>query len=415
MRIFRFSQWILGFSIAIFVFVIGLLVLGAFSSSFLHDQFLGTSEEFEFVNRVPSKGSGNPPIFSYYISGTRGDSAKILRLLRAVYHPRNRYLLHLDAGSSSWERTKLALSVKSERVFRAFRNVDVIGQSYAVDQIGSSALSATLHAAAILLKISMDWDWFITLSASDYPIITQDDLLHVFTSLPRDLNFIHYTSNIDWKEYVRINQVAVDPNLYLSDNTPIFYVKEIRDTPDAFKIYTGSPWVILSRPFMEYCVHGWDNLPRKLLMYFANVAFPMESYFHTVLCNSPDFQNTTVNSDLRYSVWDTPSELESQFLTLSSHYEGMVTSGAAFARRFKEGDPILLKVDEDILQWPMGGVDWGKSLCSDQVVNLSSKELCSKWDNIDVIKPGPYVKKLEALMSKLVQDQKLRSREHNSR
>ncbi|XP_077217192.1 beta-glucuronosyltransferase GlcAT14A-like isoform X2 [Tasmannia lanceolata] len=382
MRIFRFSQWILGFSIAIFVFVIGLLVLGAFSSSFLHDQFLGTSEEFEFVNRVPSKGSGNPPIFSYYISGTRGDSAKILRLLRAVYHPRNRYLLHLDAGSSSWERTKLALSVKSERVFRAFRNVDVIGQSYAVDQIGSSALSATLHAAAILLKISMDWDWFITLSASDYPIITQDDLLHVFTSLPRDLNFIHYTSNIDWKEYVRINQVAVDPNLYLSDNTPIFYVKEIRDTPDAFKIYTGSPWVILSRPFMEYCVHGWDNLPRKLLMYFANVAFPMESYFHTVLCNSPDFQNTTVNSDLR---------------------------------RFKEGDPILLKVDEDILQWPMGGVDWGKSLCSDQVVNLSSKELCSKWDNIDVIKPGPYVKKLEALMSKLVQDQKLRSREHNSR
>jgi hypothetical protein len=32
----------------------------------------------------------------------------------------------------------------------------------------------TLHAAAILLREGGDWDWFINLSASDYPLVTQD-------------------------------------------------------------------------------------------------------------------------------------------------------------------------------------------------------------------------------------------------
>lgn len=32
----------------------------------------------------------------------------------------------------------------------------------------------TLHAAAFLLSQAQDWDWFINLSASDYPLVTQD-------------------------------------------------------------------------------------------------------------------------------------------------------------------------------------------------------------------------------------------------
>jgi hypothetical protein len=32
----------------------------------------------------------------------------------------------------------------------------------------------TLHAAAILLRDGGDWDWFINLSASDYPLVSQD-------------------------------------------------------------------------------------------------------------------------------------------------------------------------------------------------------------------------------------------------
>ncbi|KAF5810907.1 putative glycosyl transferase, family 14, beta-glucuronosyltransferase GlcAT14A/B/C [Helianthus annuus] len=63
-------------------------------------------------------------------------------------------------------------------------------------------VSNTLRACAILLKKFKDWDWFINLSASDYPLVTQDDLLFIFCDLKRDLNFIKHTSKLGWKELI---------------------------------------------------------------------------------------------------------------------------------------------------------------------------------------------------------------------
>ncbi|CAH1416681.1 unnamed protein product [Lactuca virosa] len=60
-----------------------------------------------------------------------------------------------------------------------------------------------LHAATILLREGGNWDWFINLGASNYPLVTQDDLLLTFCSLSRDLNFIDHISNIGWKEFQR--------------------------------------------------------------------------------------------------------------------------------------------------------------------------------------------------------------------
>ncbi|KAA8518889.1 hypothetical protein F0562_016337 [Nyssa sinensis] len=43
------------------------------------------------------------PRFAYLISGTKGDGPRLKRLLQAVYHPRNYYLLHLDLEASDIE------------------------------------------------------------------------------------------------------------------------------------------------------------------------------------------------------------------------------------------------------------------------------------------------------------------------
>nr|DAD45906.1 TPA_asm: hypothetical protein HUJ06_004136 [Nelumbo nucifera] len=243
------------------------------------------------------------------------------------------------------------------------------------------------------------------------------DLLHAFNSLPRDMNFIDYTNKTGWKERQRINQIVIDPSLYFQENTPIFHASETRETPDAFRIFGGSPWSILSRAFMEYCVHGWDNLPRKLLMYFSNVEYPLESYFHTVLCNSDEFQNTTLNNDLRFILSDTSPHVEPHFLN-TSYYERMVRSKAAFARPFQDDDPVLQKVDEDILRRRSDGLVLG-SWCLDigmnqsvkaNIGNLTSKEdSCSGWDNIDAINPGPDGVKLKAFVSKLAAERRLQS------
>lgn len=168
MWLLKFTRWI-----GISVFIVAALTLAILSHPFLTGGWAADQKD-EVVVRSLSKGPSDPPVFAYWISGTGGDSRKILRLLKAVYHPRNHYLLHLDAGCEARERKSLAFSIGSERLFRAFRNVDVIGQSYAVDKTGPSAVAAALHGAAVLLRLNADWDWFITLSTSDYPLVTQD-------------------------------------------------------------------------------------------------------------------------------------------------------------------------------------------------------------------------------------------------
>ncbi|GKE59863.1 beta-glucuronosyltransferase GlcAT14A-like protein [Tanacetum coccineum] len=131
------------------------------------------------TNRPP----GVPPVLAYWIYGSTGDSQRMLRLLKATYHPRNQYLLLLDASSSHTERKNLALSIQSDPLFDD--NVNVVGRSYGVNQMGGSGLAALLHASALLLKItSSNWDWFIPLSAAfDYPLYTQDGTYVICSSV----------------------------------------------------------------------------------------------------------------------------------------------------------------------------------------------------------------------------------------
>lgn len=180
MRKLHIYSCISGYCLWTLAFAIGFVLFGAMSSS--TRKFSGEVDDFQVPIKAPSKEIGYPPVLAYWIFGTNGDGERILRLLKALYHPRNRYLLQLDAGSSEYEKGELALSVQSERVFQAYGNVYVVGKSCVLNEMGSSSLAATLNAVALLLKISADWDWFITLTASDYPLMTQDGNFSFFLS-----------------------------------------------------------------------------------------------------------------------------------------------------------------------------------------------------------------------------------------
>lgn len=66
--------------------------------------------------------------------------------------------------------------MESVPIFKAAQNVDVIGRADFVYLKGSSAISSTLHGASLLLHLSPNWDWFIRLTADDYPLVTQDGM-----------------------------------------------------------------------------------------------------------------------------------------------------------------------------------------------------------------------------------------------
>lgn len=120
------------------------------------------------------QGAHYPPAFAYFIAGGNRDKNRIFRLLLAIYHPRNRYLLHLGMDARDEERHELAAAVMSVPAIRAFGNVDVVGKADYVTYLGSSNVAITLRAAAIMMKLDGGWNWFVTLSARDYPLITQD-------------------------------------------------------------------------------------------------------------------------------------------------------------------------------------------------------------------------------------------------
>ncbi|KAG5010213.1 hypothetical protein AAZX31_07G154800 [Glycine max] len=377
-----------------------------FTAAFLSFIILMFSSLSCFNSPVPFPSSVHygphyPPAFAYFISGGNRDGDRIFRLLLAVYHPRNRYLLHLGLDARDEERQKLAAAAMSVPVIRAFGNVDVVGKAGYMTYLGSSNVAVTLRAASVMMKLDAGWNWFVTLSARDYPLVTQDDLSHAFSSVRRDLNFIDHTSDLGWKEKDRFQPIIVDPGLYLARRSQIFLATQKRDTPDAFNLFTGSPWVILSRSFLEYCIFGWDNLPRTLLMYFTNVKLSQEGYFHSVICNAPEFKNTTVNGDLRYMIWDNPPKMEPLFLNVSV-YDQMAESGAAFARQFEVGDQVLDMIDKKILKrgrnqavpggWCSGWRSWWV-------------DPCSQWgDDVNILKPGPQAKKLKESVSSLLDD-----------
>lgn len=126
-----------------------------------------------YFNIQKTNKTSYPTTFAYLISASKGDSVKLKRLVRALYHPGNYYLIHLDHGAPAWEHRDIAKFVASDQVFSQVGNVWIVKKPNLVTYRGPTMLATTLHAMAILLR-TCKWDWFINLSASDYPLVTQD-------------------------------------------------------------------------------------------------------------------------------------------------------------------------------------------------------------------------------------------------
>ncbi|GLU08759.1 hypothetical protein SLE2022_256490 [Rubroshorea leprosula] len=355
---------------------------------------------------IPSEPA--PPAIAYLISGSSGNSGRILRLLFATYHPRNHYLLHLDRSAPQSERDRLALTVQSVPIFRAAQNVDIIGKPDFAYPRGSSPISSTLHGASILLRLSSNWDWFINLSVGDYPLVTQDDLLHILSYLPKDFNFLNHTSYIGWKESRRLKPIIVDTGLYRLEKYEIFYTTEKRDLPTAFRLFSGSSLSILSRSLIEFVILGTDNLPRNLLMYFSNAPYSLPNYFPTIVCNSHQFKRTVVNDNLQYIAFNKSSTRTTTkpHQLSSGEFDAMIQSGAAFATEFAFDDPVLDRIDQEILKRSPGKVVPG-GWCLGEPGNRT----CSVWGDANILRPGPGARRLEKHIVELLSNGRFHSRQ----
>lgn len=176
------KKWFLALGFTLLVSTI-LIFLTVFTSSNPSTQFYRRSHVKKQVPHfveskleVSETSKDSVPRLAYLISGSMGDGESLKRTLKALYHPRNQYAVHLDLEAPAEERMDLASFVRNEPMFREVGNVRMVLRANLVTYRGPTMVTNTLHAAAILLKEGGDWDWFINLSASDYPLVTQDGM-----------------------------------------------------------------------------------------------------------------------------------------------------------------------------------------------------------------------------------------------
>lgn len=151
---------------------------------------------------------------------------------------------------------------------------------------------------------------------------------------------------------------------------------------------------------------GWENLPRTVLMYYTNFVSSPEGYFHTVICNSQEFRNTTVNHDLHYISWDNPPKQHPLSLTVDD-FQNMTNSGAAFARKFDREDPVLDKIDAVLLNRGKGRFTPG-GWC---IGTEPGEDPCALRGEYSVLRPGQGARRFEDLVVRLLHPDNFRSQQ----
>ncbi|NP_071631.1 xylosyltransferase 1 precursor [Rattus norvegicus] len=218
-------------------------------------------------------------------------SRQLQRMFKAIYHKDHFYYIHVDKRSNYLHRQVLQFS-------RQYDNVRVTSWRMATIWGGASLLSTYLQSMRDLLEMTdWPWDFFINLSAADYPIRTNDQLV-AFLSRYRDMNFLK-SHGRDNARFIR--KQGLD-RLFLECDTHMWRLGD-RRIPEGIAVDGGSDWFLLNRKFVEYVAFSTDDLVTKMKQFYSYTLLPAESFFHTVLENSPHC-DTMVDNNLRITNWN---------------------------------------------------------------------------------------------------------------
>ncbi|XP_061625737.1 xylosyltransferase 1 [Phyllopteryx taeniolatus] len=239
------------------------------------------------AERFPS----NPVRIAFVLVVHGRASRQFQRLLKTIYHTSHYYYIHVDQRSNYLHRQVKALAAQ-------YPNVRVTPWRMATIWGGASLLTMYLRSMADLLSMrDWSWDFFINLSAADYPIRTNNQLV-AFLSKYRDMNFIK-SHGRDNARFIR--KQGLDRLFYECD-THMWRLGD-RKIPEGISVDGGSDWFLLNRMFVEYVINSKDNLVTNMKRFYAYTLLPAESFFHTVLENSA-YCESMVDNNLRITNWN---------------------------------------------------------------------------------------------------------------
>lgn len=252
------------------------------------------------------------------------------RLFRAIYHPANHYLIHVD------KRSGTGLQKEIQDFLAGYPNASML-KSEKTLWGGYSLVDAELRGIKELLKMGPKWEFFINLSAQDFPLKSQA-YIHNFLGLNKGKDFLKVAnqSRLRPDTLSRIENYVTESGDDII-NAPVLKRPFLRGvTP-----YIGNQWMILSRRFCEFVSHSPEV--EKFKKFYRNTFIADEGFFQTVIMNT-SYKGTIVNDDKRTIDWVPMGtiKLRPRDFTFQDA-DFLMASQDLFARKFDE------TVDGDIL------------------------------------------------------------------
>lgn len=278
---------------------------------------------------------------AYVISAYRRPE-QLVRLVRRLAGDDVRFFVHVDS------KTREPVLRSMVGGLAGIETVSFLPR-HACHWGGFGHVRASLKGIAAIQESSFDPDYTILLSGQDYPIKSNRAIRAFLAEREGRSSFMHFplpTPNWTGGGLPRFR------NWHLRWRRIHVRIPLRRTLPLGLEPWGGSAYWIMSRRALDV-VHAFVTEHPEYVQFFNHVDIPDESFFQTILLNSP------VASDcddirLHYTEWGrTPAPA----VLLTTDYQHLAESPCLFARKF---DPridagILDLIDAHLLGWNAGG------------------------------------------------------------
>jgi Core-2/I-Branching enzyme len=280
-----------------------------------------------------------------------------IRLVEALYEPGHIFVIHVDAKEVSEPSYEVLAEYAASRDY-----ITVLPHPYRVrvNWGGHSMVNATMQILQYLFGLNghtdgvLDFDKVVHMASTSYPIASNARIRQTIASYPLDANLMHVIMKPTnphpgvWHYFVEC-----DDQLHR-----LYRLKPLSIANGGIELYTSSQWFIISRDFSYYLALAKPGtLVHALLEYNQHVVVADESFFGTVLRNSP-FCDTHHNWNflhLQFDRWESdldsserderkcimpdPNHCGRSPTTLTMDYVDILElTGDLFARKFDPND-----------------------------------------------------------------------------
>lgn len=241
---------------------------------------------------------------AYFVQISANTMGHLPRLLARIWERGNVYAIHIDEKVPKAQISGLRGMLERQNPEYA-KNVHWM-EPELITYRGVSMLLNTINGMQMLLDKQANWDYFINLSGSDYPMIAPARQREILASVGRNHNFFSMAPSSSWQSNTmyRFKNFYVDEALsFRTGPTHVVMVARVNPLSKAtgFVYANSEAWMVNSREFVDYVVSS--PAARKLLVTFAYSVESSEHYFSTLIYNSR-FNRTLVPSALRQVIWE---------------------------------------------------------------------------------------------------------------